>query len=146
MFEMQESVKNNSELTKSQKLGLVIQGTTINKDLQPRLMTSSPFARYDTNQSHYAAGTIGRQVPMTSTSLRGVSAQGLQQSSESISGRRTPGRQTCCMKLGKKSRRKLTIDKENSKSGGPTVSTAHGQRSTTQKDRNFIGISMKQRI
>jgi len=48
------------------------------------------------------------------------------------------------MKLGKKSRRKLTVDKENSKSGGPVAGMT--QRSLIPINSSFAGISMKQRF
>ena len=48
------------------------------------------------------------------------------------------------MKLGKKSRRKLTIDKENSKNGGSVGCVSGlGLRSQGPQAREFAGISMK---
>ena len=142
---IQESVRNESTKEKAIELGLIIQGTTISADMQPKLLSQSPFTRFDNNQTNYKTGQIG-QAPSTTAGMQGAPLIA-DPSTESVGGgrRRTPGnRQTCCMKLGKKSRRKLTVDKENSKSGGPA--TGLTQRSLIPVNSSFAGISMKQRF
>ena len=114
-------------------------------DLQPRMTPQGPFTRFDNNHINYATGNFGplSQTPsLVPTGIRAASSQGIESSGPN--GRRTPSRQTCCMKLGKKSRRKLTIDKENSKNGGGIGCVSGlGLRSQGPQAREFVGISMK---
>ena len=48
-----------STTSKAQELGLVIQGTTINRDLEHRATLQGPFTRYDTNHINFGAGNFG---------------------------------------------------------------------------------------
>ena len=97
---------------KAKELGLVIQGTTINRNAGQGAELQTPFTRYDTNHINFASGNFGPSVASQRTLDQNRPATSSIQHQAS-GGRRTPGRQTCCSKLGKKSRRKLTIDKEN---------------------------------
>lgn len=56
---IQESVRNEATKEKAIELGLVIQGTTISADMQPKLLSQSPFTRFDNNQTNYKTGQIG---------------------------------------------------------------------------------------
>ena len=80
-----------SPTSKARELGLVIQGTTINRDFQPRATLQTPFTRYDTNHINFATGNFGsvsnaQQIP---NSGRPASSSIQPQTA---GGRRTTGR------------------------------------------------------